>query len=377
MSITSLTIERIDSQNSISELSDIWNRLANGNVMRSHAWASAWWNNFGARKKPFILLSRSNDQIVGILPFASEATLIRGKTLELIGSGKACGDNLGMLAEVGSENEVAQNFVQYLYGREGRDDWDFIELDGWQPQDATSAAMINAFQARSEFHSEKKETPSVWTVTLPKTWDEYQCRLSSKMRKTLQQLDKTYLSCRRAVLDVAQTFEQAKQKLRLTSDFHQSRWKSRSIDGCFGTDGFSGFVDELLERWWHEGIAYVATIKLDGCDAAGVFGFWSRDTLNVYLVGMDITVKKARPGWMLNIESLKHAIDKNFPYCSFLRGDEEYKAMLGCVPIEQQRLIISSPRWIPRLRRSAIERGIEIRDWLKTRRSRLPKQAAS
>ena len=155
--------------------------------------------------------------------------------------------------------------------------------------------------------------------------------------------------------------------LDLTAAFHQSRWSERNVEGCFATKGFREFLDDLICKWHPTGIAYVATIELDGKPVAGGVGMWGPDELAMYLIGMDVEALASRPGLLFTVESIRSAIRLGKQSFNFLRGDEEYKARLGAKPTVQQRWLATSPRLLPRLRGAALQKGIEVRDWFRSR----------
>jgi len=170
-----------------------------------------------------------------------------------------------------------------------------------------------------------------------------------------------------AKLRVAESLAEARVMLELITSFHQSRWSERNIDGCFATPGFSTFLETLIEEWLPRGIAYVATIEVDGKPVAGGIGMWGPEELAMYLVGMDTESQAVRPGLLLTVESTRLALRCGKASFNFLRGDEEYKARMGAKPTIQQRWLATSPRLIPRLRGAALQKGIEVRDWFRNR----------
>jgi CelD/BcsL family acetyltransferase involved in cellulose biosynthesis len=361
------TIQRLSNIHELVSHAPDWERLANNRRMRSLEWVQAWWQAFGSELKPYILVVRKGDEIRGFLPMALETTLVRGRRLILIGNGKACGDDLGLLTESPDAETVAVEVVEFLVQANGQDGWDSLDLDGLQPSNPTSASLIRQLEAVDSLHLEKKPGPSCWTIYADTSWETYLLRLSNRMRKLLKELDRDYLTPGRATLSAARTLDEARQKLTKIAELHQSRWKTVDVDGCFATHGFETFLQSLLERWWKQDIAFVVTLTLDGEEVAGTFGFWENEELAIYLVGMDPKAQKHRPGWMLNGECIKLALQAGKKRINFLRGDEEYKARLGADPTEQHRWVATSPRFWPRIRNSAIRTGVEVRNWLKCR----------
>lgn len=363
------TIQRLSDIHELVSLAPEWERLADSHRMRSLDWVQAWWQAFGSELKPYILVVRKGEEIRGFLPLAMEITLLRGRRLILIGSGKACGDNLGLLTESSDAETVAVEVAEFLAQANGQDGWDSLDLDGLQPSNPTSASLIRQLEAIDGLHLEKKPGPSCWTIHIDTAWETYLLRLSKRMRKILKDLERDYVAPGRAVLSVAKTLDEARQKLRKVAELHQTRWKSIDVDGCFSTHGFEAFLQSLLERWWSQDIAFVATLTLDGQEVAGTFGFWEREELAIYLVGMDPNAQEYRPGWMLNAECIKFGLQAGTTRINFLRGDEEYKARLGADPTEQHRWVATSPRLWPRIRSSALRTGVEVRNWLQSRTS--------
>jgi CelD/BcsL family acetyltransferase involved in cellulose biosynthesis len=361
------TISRISDIQELATLAPDWKRLASSQRMRSLDWALAWWSSFGSQCMPYVLVVRKGGQVRGILPLALETTLLRGRRLILIGSGKACGDDLGLIVAPDDSETVAVEVANFLAQANCKNGWDFIDLDGLQPSNPTSAGLIRQLEAIDGLLLEKKPGPSCWSVEFDAEWEAYLLRLSRRMRKVLKDLEHNYLAPGRAVLSVAGNLDEAREKLKTIAELHQARWKTVEVNGCFGTEGFENFLVSLLEKWFDCGIAFVATLQLDGKDVAGTFGFWEKDELAIYLVGMDMNAQEHRPGWMLNAECIKLSLQAGMKRVNFLRGDEEYKARLGAEPTEQHRWIAISPRFWPRVRNSALKKGIQVRDWFHTR----------
>jgi len=45
-----------------------------GAVFRSYAWLSAWWNCFSTGREALVLVARSGEQVVGLLPLYRQCT---------------------------------------------------------------------------------------------------------------------------------------------------------------------------------------------------------------------------------------------------------------------------------------------------------------
>jgi CelD/BcsL family acetyltransferase involved in cellulose biosynthesis len=224
----------------------------------------------------------------------------------------------------------------------------------------------------------QKASENCWAIDLQAGWEGFLKGMSKRTRRLVRnEIIDCYLNSGRAQVRVAESRTEAQIMLKKIASFHQSRWSERNIDGCFGTNGFEKFLEMLLDQWWESGIAYVAMLELDGRPVAGGIGMWSANELALYLVGMDIEFKEARPGWIFNVASIRTAIQAGMSSFNFLRGDEEYKGRLGAKPTIQQRWLATSPRLVPRLRSAALQKGIEVRDWFRNRAKAVDPDATS
>ncbi len=361
------TVERIDNAKTFGAIFQDWDRLASSNRMRSAVWSQVWWDSFASRYIPYVLVVRDEKGLQGIFPLALDTSTIRGRRLILIGSGKACGDDLGIMATVGKENDVVRELAVWLANAKGRNAWDCLDLDGVQPSNLLMSKFQNELQSVHEIFIETKLSENCWAVDVSFGWEQMLASMSKRMRRLVKNsMMVDYIETGRSQLKIAKSLEEAHAMLAVTEALHQSRWSERNIQGCFAVEGFHDFLSNLINQWWSSGIAYVATLELDGKPAAGVIGMWSDKELALYLVGMDINAHEHRPGWLLSIESIRLAIRSGKQRVNFLRGDEEYKARLGAKPTVQQRWIASSPRLLPRLRGAALRKGIEVRDWFRS-----------
>lgn len=372
------TVTRIDNPVDIGAIFDDWNQLARENRMRSASWGQAWWKSFADRCVPYVLVVRNEMGVQGVFPLALERSTFRGRRLILIGSGKACGDDLGILAAPGTEKQVVHALTNWLLKAKGSDAWDSLDLDGIQPSNTLMAEFHHQMESICQSPIQIKPSLHCWAIDVSIGWDNLLTDMSKRMRRLVKNsLIKDYIETGRARLKVAASLEEAHAMLKVTESFHQARWSEKHVDGCFATKGFGDFLETIVECWWATGIAYVATLELDGKPAAGVIGMWGPNELAMYLVGMDIDVQEHRPGWLLSVESIQLAIKLGKRQVNFLRGDEEYKARLGATPTVQQRWIVTSPGLIPQLRGAALRKGIEVRDWFRNRIKAVDQVAAS
>jgi len=88
--------------------------------------------------------------------------------------------------------------------------------------------------------------------------------------------------------------------------------------------------------------------------AAAAIGVQTGKTFSAFLLGRDPRFDDVRAGWLLNLAMIEAAIDEGAEEFDFLRGDEEYKARLGAVPVPQCRMIVTTRGMLNRVRVLAV-----------------------
>jgi CelD/BcsL family acetyltransferase involved in cellulose biosynthesis len=362
----SWSIECLDTVSKFEELRSPWEAFTQNHFMRGWDWSSAWINAFCCRSlQPRILVARDDAGVVGILPLASESSHLFGKRLILVGNGKACGDKLGILAAEEHQELLGEAFAHWLIRGEGALQWDQLDFDGVAGDDLGMNALYRSLRIRYAVEAEERECPNYWSIDLAGDWETVSKGVSKRTRRMLREIDREYVAKGRTEYVVASNFDEAKRMIQRVSDLHQGRWGARSIDGCFGTEGFERFVLDWIESRFKTNSAFVSIVKLDGHEVAGGIGFFQGTTLCMYLVGMDIEKQEVRPGWIYNMLTLRHAIDRGCTKLDFLRGDEQYKERLGAKPTQLHRRVVASPRLLPQLRYQTLQRGIQARNWIR------------
>ncbi len=84
-------------------------------------------------------------------------------------------------------------------------------------------------------------------------------------------------------------------------------------------------------------------LSVDGILSAGMIGAISADSLSVYMTGMAPEQVEHRPGILMNLAAIQHAIDHGCKEYDLMRGDEEYKLRLGAKPVSQYVWTASAP----------------------------------
>ena len=372
-----LRVECIREAEKLESLNDDFDRLSRGATMQRLSWLMPWWNSFAANYKLHVLVAYRGESVCGILPLAESTLTVTGRCLVFMGSGKACSDDLGILSEMADADEVAEAFATWLVRSPDCCRWDHLDLDGVREDNTTMAYFGRSLEVLSGSSIERKPSPNCWATSLQGGLDTYRSRLTKRARKIVREAEAA-IDSGRGDFEIAQTHEQAMEFLAEIEKMHQARWKVRGIDGCFSRKEFACFLSEAIDSMWQDpwtptdsvskdGASkqrvLVGLVRFDGAVAAGAICFRNRDSVAMYLVGMNPEFAANRPGWMLNTCFLKHAMEQGCSSFDFLRGDEEYKERLGGIPSIQHRLIMPSNRLTAQVRNLAYRTAVSVKEW--------------
>ena len=372
-----LRVECIREASKLESLRVHFDRLSHGATMRRLSWLIPWWNAYQANYKLHVLVAYRGENVCGILPLAETTATVTGRCLVFMGSGKACSDDLGILAEQDDAEEVADAFANRLMQSQDCCEWDHLDLDGVRENNACMAYFARSLEALSGSSIERKPSPNCWATSLEGGFDSFRSRLTKRARKIVRDAESA-IDSGMGIFEIAQTREQALEFVGEIETMHQARWKERGIEGCFSRKEFVSFLNNSIESLWQDSwIAsngeaneaackqrvLVGLVRIQGAVAAGAICFRDRDSMAMYLVGMNPEFAENRPGWMLNTCFIKHALDLGCSKFDFLRGDEEYKERLGGVPSVQQRWVMPSNRVTSQVRNVAYRTAVGFKAW--------------
>ncbi len=393
-----IRVECVRNVASLESLSSDFIRLSAGAAMQRLSWLLPWWEAYQANYKLHVLVGFRGENVCGIFPLVESTSALTGRSLVLMGSGKACSDNLGILVEDVDSEPVANTFADWLVNSPDCCRWDLLNLDGIRESNRAMAHFSESMQALAGTQIQRKESPNCWSVSLAGGFDAFKSRLTKRASKIVRQAESA-MDSGKAKFEIARTQKEALEFITEIERMHQARWQERGIDGCFSTSEFSRFLRGAIERMWddpwhrdtpmtipptdcpfqvtnHQRVQ-VALLRIDGVVAAGAICFGDTDALAMYLVGMNPDFAQDRPGWILNTCAIRYAIELGCARFDFLRGDEEYKQRLGAVPTVQKRWLIPSRRVTSQVRNVAYRTAVLVKELWSQTTVEQPSQPAS
>jgi len=360
-----LRVETLTSSDALADLGGSWNALAGDVTFRRWEWLETWWRHYCREgMELFVLAVRDGDgELVGLAPWYIDRSARAGRVVRFLGSGEICSDYLTLLTARHCGPAVARRVATWL-ADEGADHWDLIELEGVAANDETLETLAVALKAKGHtLH--RRERVGAWRVELPDSWADYTSRLSKSRRWKVKTVEKRYFDCGRTVCKSVGNEDELPRGLAILRDLHQRRRASLGDPGCFASARFDRFLTEVARRFLALGELRLHWIELDGRPVAAQIDFISGGTYYHYQSGIAPDANADMPGWLIQIASLKGAIDDGLHAYDFLRGDEPYKASWRAKrqPLIELRVVGRHPA--ARIRHRAWLAGVRVKGWLR------------
>lgn len=385
-----LNIMRIHLLKSLEELTpyaEAWDRLAADIPFRSWTWLSQWWRCYGSpgdlpdlprrmglaptRMSQLAVLAVFDEAntLIGVAPWYLDYSVAYGRSLRMLGSGEVCSDYVSLLCQHGMEETVIDAVADFLLEgpADSSDDdlhWDLILLDGVDFEDYA----VNRLTERLSRHgctAHRRSKLNCWRLDLPATWDEYLGMLSRRFRREVRCLERDFFETGRAKLHTIERIDDLPWAIDLFVDIHQRRWQSLGEPGCFASQRFESFVRGVLPRLMPQGRLQFFWLEIDGKPAAMEYHLSGGGVLYTYQTAMELEAMKFQPGKLLNLATIRRAIEQGYRTLDFLRGDEPYKAYLRAAPRPNLELRIVPNRASARFRLNLWLAGWQVKQWLK------------
>jgi len=341
---TELSVTCVTDLFELAPLADRWNRLAADVPFRRWEWVDSWWRHY---RRPgmsaYVLLVRDvAGELVGVLPCYLAGGPFLERTIRLLGSGEICSDYLTLLAEPGLEQAVAEAVARRL-SEQAAGDWSLVELDGVAQGEPAVEHLLESLRRRGHRIHIGRRTNG-WRLNLPGGWEEYLAKVSKGRRVRIRQIVKRQLETGRVVSRIAETPEEFDCGWRIFCDLHQRRRQSLGEKGCFASERFTAFHEEVSRRFFATGKLRLHWVEMEGIPVAVDYAFVGGETIFCYQSGVDPRHLDAQPGWLDWTASIRRAISQGFRGFDFMRGNEPYKATFRAEPIPLSEIRIVGRR---------------------------------
>ncbi len=340
-----MRIEAIRTWNGAARLRDEWRELQadcpDATPFQTWEWNRAWMTHFAARKRPLILLFRSETgELRGIAPlYVSFHLGTPLRRLAWIGTGAS--DYMDALTLPEHSEAIADALRRYLQNE--LRGWDMADLQQLREDSALLRQKTENRKQKTEGESQLPMEPCPY-LALPETWEAVTAGLGKKMRSNLGYYDrllgKTFPDAAYCLAD--ETNVQA--GMTALFDLHQKRWNARWLPGVLGNRRTQAFHREVAAQFLEQGWLRLHLLIIDGAIRSVLYCFHFNQRTYYYLGGFAPDLGKYSLGTLLTGHAIRHAIAENSREFDFLRGNEPYK--YRWLPQERmnQRLLMLNAR---------------------------------
>ena len=346
--------EVITSESAFLALRDDWNRLAAGDPLATWEWRHAWWKSWNQRRRLAIGVVYEGERVLAILPAFTEFRPWSGRTLALLGNGKACTDYQRVLLDADLADDERQATIELLLDELLRAGGaipkiDLFELDGVDVTEPSVAMIVDSLEQR-RFAVDHEPLDSSWITDLDETWEGFVAATPRQLRR------KIHKAMRRAESPDISYHEAGDPETvaAIWSEFvrlHQARFRDRTDDGgCFADSRFEQFLRDAAIALTAKQQAKIVWCEHLGRAISAHLYLLGRRTVAMYQSGFDPDYQHLEPGYLLYSLALRNLIDGGYAHFDFLRGDETYKSGWAARPIPLTRLVCIAPRATSRIR---------------------------
>ncbi len=274
-----------------------------------------WWQHFGEGELKIITISETSGKLVVFAPL-----VLKDNTLSLVG-GAEVADYLDVIVD--RENE-AENYRQ-LWAAIRKLKWSHFKLLPL-PSGSHSLKYFRALAEADGLTVTKKVKAPVFSLTLPKSWEEYLAGLPRHDRHELQRKLRRLEDGRQ--VELYRTMDPQKLAGDLNIFFRLLR-ASRETKAAFLDPKMEKFFRDLAAVFFPKNVILLEFLLLDQLPIAAKFAFRWNSSLLLYNSGFDPAYAQLTPGFALAAFCLKEAIAQDLNKFDFMQGAERYKQDLG------------------------------------------------
>jgi CelD/BcsL family acetyltransferase involved in cellulose biosynthesis len=311
-----------------------WDALAQTDLrdglFRTSAWCLPWMEHIQPEAQPFVVVVHDDEgALLGVAPLCKLKYRDHGLSLNALSSAGrevVSGDFLDYIALPSARAQVYQAILDFLW--EQRSEWELLVI-GEVAEGGDLHHAVQAFSDKEELPLRTQEERVCPYIELPRTFEDYLRTISQKMRYEIRR-DTRDLEKAGAQIEVFTEPQKVSENLHILIELHLAHWQRVNQPGNMGRRGFPEFLRQFCAEPPAGACPRLYILKYDQKPAAAVIVFWFGENVSFYQTGWDPDSQVARlsPGMVLVARSIKDAIENEFRYYDFLRGDETYKCRL-------------------------------------------------
>jgi CelD/BcsL family acetyltransferase involved in cellulose biosynthesis len=243
--------------------------------------------------------------------------------------------------------------------------WDALELAGVRSDDEAVGELVAQLCDSDQARFHRQEAFRCWRLALPSSWDAYMASLAKNFRRRLRKLQQFVVDAERLVAHRVVDASQFDAAWQVLVDLHQRRRRSLGQPGCFASQRFTAFHQEVARRLLECGQLELVWFELDGRPLSVEYNLLGTTTTYTYQGGIEPELLHEQPGHLASMHTIKRAIADGHESYDFLRGDERYKAQWRAEPVPMHTFRVVPQRTGSQLREAAYQAVGNVKDWLK------------
>lgn len=334
-------------------------------------WLYTFWKHLGAgeaheERELAIVAVRRDGRLAAVAPFfraPSPYGVLRGRSLQLLGTGTVGSDYLDLIVREGEERTALALLAEHLE-REAA----VIDLGQLVESGGRAAALAAGLERRGWKTLERSVNVCPFIDLSGHTWESYVASLGkshrANVRRRLRKLEKAF----EVRFERVESEDDRREALDLLLALHHDRWKDRGGSDALGSPAVEAFHREVTRRALDRGWLRLFLLRLDGRPAAALYGFRYRDRFLFYQSGFASDFASYSVGLVTMGLSIKAAIEEGLEEFDLLHGDESYKFLWASQSRELTRIELFPPSFEAGLRRH-LRRAVRgtkarVRGWL-------------
>ena len=367
-----LSIEVLRSVEEIPEQDILrWNELAR-NPFQRWEWLGSWWSSYQEEYLLHILSVKRNNETIAFAPWCMDKRLLTGRTLQFLGSGKACTDHLSLLVDPTDTQVVCDALARWAAEGNAANQadlprqlvWDAIELIGVDKTDEPINCLVNSMR-KLGLAVIQTEGVSCYAIDLPPSWDEYVTMRSKSGRREIRQAQQ----CIDNGTIVLHSIRDRQELETFWDQFvvlHQRRRQAAGTSGCFDDPRFGVFLRRAATRLLDAGMLELVVASIDGAAVATQLAVADDDCWYFYQSGMDPDYTDRRPGLNVLCHTIRKTIESGRRRYDMLRGDEPYKLRWRAELQPTQEIRVCSPRRSAKVRNLTYNALVTVKNLVTT-----------
>jgi hypothetical protein len=364
-----LEVTSIADNDLLAQLHPVWDEFSPTRPYQFLAWQQAWLETLGRDTKTRILVAKSGDHVVGILPLALRTHAMTGTTLEFIGSIPGSTLGMGIWVKPTFERDVAASLAEYLFDR---NPFSFtqLQLTGILEGDLVMREFADQIRQRTDIGFEKKQAAEGWLFRIQAgpdgdhIWPLCLRNASSAARKAFQSGSFTYQSgLGKTSTDGSVEAENLQTLMRLNPQ------KSAAQQTALRREEETlPFLNHVVSKLQDEsgvgtstGTLCVPILRWQSKPIAGAVAVVSGNTMHTFLLEVDRTRPAQTCLWLLHWAMVRDAARRGLKQLVYGPEQQQQIEDLRCTPMAVESWQAIMPGLSNRVRKTVQESASGLR----------------